>query len=188
MQDDDILYQWYFSQMLIEGLENYDLILPPFTPELAGDFYFTATHAALPNLTMQSGITTLVEETTSTVVAENSFLHIYPNPTPNDVVLKSDPAILPYQIKLFTANGNLLQNRIVQDHQTNLSLQGYPSGLYLLQSITPTDNTMTRILNMICYLSIVGARTASCPQSVLCDFCKHTLRTLDGGQPTLTIV
>lgn len=145
MQDEDIQYQWYFNQMLIEGPENYDLILPPFSSELIGDFYFTATHAALPVLTLQSGITTLVEGTTATAVVENSFAHVFPNPTHDDVVLISAPETLPYQIRLYSADGHFLQGRIVQDHQTNLSLQGYTSGLYVLQSITPGDVTVTKI-------------------------------------------
>ncbi len=146
MQDDDILYQWYFNQMLIEGPENYDLILPPFSSELVGDFYFKATHAALPGLTLQSGITTLVEGTTATGVLENSFLHVFPNPTHDDIVLISAPETLPHQIRLYSSDGHLLQSRIVQDHQTDLSLQGYPSGVYLLQLSTVNDTIMTKII------------------------------------------
>ena len=146
MQDDDILYQWYFNQMLIEGPENYDLILPPFSSELVGDFYFKATHAALPGLTLQSGITTLVEGTTATGVLENSLLHVFPNPMHDDIVLISAPETLPHQIRLYSSDGHLLQSRIVQGHQTDLSLQGYPSGVYLLQLSTVNDTIMTKII------------------------------------------
>jgi hypothetical protein len=146
MQDEGIQYQWYFNQMVIEGVENYDLILPPFSPELVGDFYFIATHSSLPALTMQSAITTLVEETTSTAKTENANMHIYPNPTTNDIVLVSPPGTLPYQIRIYSPEGRLLQSKHIVDDQTNLSLQDYPSGIYVVQSTTSKGNKINRII------------------------------------------
>lgn len=133
MQDEDIQYQWYFNQMLIEGLENYDLTLPPFTPELVGDFYFTATHDALPVLTLESGITTLVEGTTSVDVLNTSKLSVFPNPATDNIIIQSEPFVPMMQLQLYTVDGKLLNNFPSQQARTIVSLEAYAPGIYFLK-------------------------------------------------------
>lgn len=133
MQDEDIQYQWYFNQMLIEGLENYDLILPPFTPELLGDFYYTATHEALPVLTLESGITTLVEETTSVDVLNLSTLAVFPNPATDFIIIESEPSLPMMQLQLFTVDGQLLNNFTTHLSKTVVSLEAYAAGIYFIK-------------------------------------------------------
>lgn len=132
MQDDDIQYQWYFNEMLIDGLENYDLILPPFTPELAGDFYFTATHSSLPELTIQSAITTLVEGTTSLDELNTSSLSVFPNPATDYIHIESEQLPMMH-LQLYTADGQLLLNLQSHQQKADVSLTDYAAGIYFLK-------------------------------------------------------
>ncbi len=135
MQDDDIQYQWYFNQMLLEGPENYDLILPPFNPQLVGDFYFTATHPMLPNLTLQSAITTLAEGTTANeATGVNNFL-IYPNPASSYIIILSDHVLGSQQFQLYSSAGQLLDSQVSNQPETRISLSAYASGVYFLKWI-----------------------------------------------------
>ncbi len=138
MQDDDILYQWYFNQMLIEGPENYDLILPPFSSELVGDFYFKATHAALPGLTLQSGITTLVEGTTAVCDADKMAVSVFPNPTVDYLSIRADASAPIQQIRLYNSSGQLLQHQTHLQAEAHVSLRDYVPGIYFLKWSTAT--------------------------------------------------
>lgn len=148
MQDEDIQYKWYFNNELINGVENYDLIIDPFTPQVAGDFFFTATHPAFSNFELIGATTTLEEKITSTVTVGQSHLHIFPNPTFNHVTLIPYPGHSLQQVQLYSVDGQLLQTTDVQTHETTLSLQDYPSGLYFLRSTYRQTNFLTRIIKL----------------------------------------
>ncbi len=138
MQDEDIQYQWYFNQMLIEGPENYDLILPPFSSELVGDFYFKATHAALPGLTLQSGITTLVDGTTAVYEADKMGVSVFPNPTVDYLSIRTDASAPIQQIQLYNSSGQLLQHQSPLHAEAHVSLCDYVPGIYFLKWSTTT--------------------------------------------------
>jgi hypothetical protein len=148
MQDEDILYQWYFNNELINGVENFDLIIDPFTPQLAGEYFFTAAHLALPGVELVSATTTLAEATTSVAKMDQYCLQLYPNPTADRIVLVADPGLIPYQVQLFAADGHLLFTTDVSTDQISLSLRDYPAGMYILKSEGPAGNRFNRVVKL----------------------------------------
>lgn len=146
MQDQDIVYQWYFNQVLIIGPDEYDLIIDPFTPEKAGEFYFTATHAALPNLTLQSAVTTLVDGTTATAELIQSPWRCFPNPTTDIVMIKSEMDFPVRQLQLYSSSGSLLQTVEPQALNQTISMAAYASGIYFLKWTSVNGSGIERFL------------------------------------------
>jgi hypothetical protein len=148
MQDGDIQYQWYFNQMLIEGVENYDLILPPFTSELVGDFYFTATHDALPNATLQSAITTLVEGTSAVSDLQSGNMHIFPNPVTDHFTADIELHTAWHSYSLMNETGQVLWSKLITDNTIDVSTADLPAGVYFLQLHAPQKNSQHKIIKL----------------------------------------
>jgi Leucine-rich repeat (LRR) protein len=146
MQDQDIIYQWYFNQMPINGPDEYDLIIDPFTPQSAGDFHFTATHPSLPNVVLESAVTTLVEGTTAVDVLNLSTPKIFPNPATDFIIIESEPSVHKMQLHLYTVDGQLLNNFPSHQSETIVSMKGYAAGIYFLKWTSPGQSGFEKIV------------------------------------------
>jgi len=148
MQDQGIQYQWFFNHQVINGASGPSLTVEPFSTEETGAYFFTATHPSFPAMTLLSATTTLEEETTSATTTEKSGVYIYPNPTPDDIILVSNPDLALYLLHLYSADGQLLLAKDVQEHEINLSLKEYPAGMYILNALTPAGIILHKIIKL----------------------------------------
>ena len=91
-----------------------------------------------------SGFVTSVNENNVT----KSNINIYPNPTSNSVSLFSSQTIFNQNDKadVFSITGELLSSVLIQNQETKINLEQFPSGIYLIKvTINESNSTYTVI-------------------------------------------
>jgi hypothetical protein len=79
------------------------------------------------------------------------FFRVYPNPTTGDftIALKGYIPAEPMTVSVYNTNGLRVYETVISDTmKTDLTLDGQPSGLYLVRIDTPTRSASVRIVKL----------------------------------------
>jgi len=134
----NMIYQWYANGDPIEGgtapnLHHY--------PTVTTDYTFTATQLGTECVSHSNIVTVMVtigiEET-----AQGAGLLIYPNPTTNELFIKSDLKI--EKVEVYSILGTLLLSE--NNFKEKISVSTLPAGIYFLRVYTDKGMVVSKVL------------------------------------------
>lgn len=117
-------YQWYYDNEPIAGATE-----GIYLPNQEGDYYVIATDA--------NGCQVLSDTLTFTKIGINNTLaagiRIYPNPAYDAVFITMPATVGKLNLTVISATGQVVQQNIIVDETSRVSLDGLPAGIYSLR-------------------------------------------------------
>lgn len=81
-------------------------------------------------------------------ITEESCLSVYPNPTNGYLTLSSNFSndMQNVEVKLYSLQGNIIENRVVTSNFMEFNLSDYPAGIYFLSVVRNDERQLWKIV------------------------------------------